>query len=145
MAKAVLDANVLVSAAFGGVPLDAVAAALKHTTVCISPDIRREIEGTMRRLEMKLGPERSRSVGELWSRILSKCVVIDPVRAVAACRDPKDDACLSLCAAAEADYLVTGDRDLLEIDRGKLPRELGELRILSPRDFVEALGEALPE
>jgi hypothetical protein len=31
------------------------------------------------------------------------------------CRDPKDDFLLALCKKSKANYLVTGDKDLLEI------------------------------
>ena len=45
------------------------------------------------------------------------------------CRDPKDDFLLELAAVSSADFLVTGDRDLLEL------RGIGECRIISPSDF----------
>ena len=32
------------------------------------------------------------------------------------CRDPKDDFLLELAKISNADYLVTGDKDLIEID-----------------------------
>ena len=46
-----------------------------------------------------------------------------------ACRDPDDDQILSCGLAAKADYLVTGDMDLLEL------REFRGTRIVTPRDF----------
>ena len=49
--------------------------------------------------------------------------------AVMGCRDPKDDFLLELAAVSSADFLVTGDRDLLEL------RGIGECRIISPTDF----------
>jgi predicted nucleic acid-binding protein len=33
------------------------------------------------------------------------------------CRDPKDDFLLALCKESRADYLVTGDKALLEIGK----------------------------
>jgi len=44
-------------------------------------------------------------------------------------RDPDDDLLLFCAAAAEADLLVTGDKDLLEIG------EHGKIKILDPRGF----------
>ena len=41
------------------------------------------------------------------------------------CRDPKDDKVLALSLVADADYLVTGDKDLLELN-GK--KELGRIK-----------------
>lgn len=48
---------------------------------------------------------------------------------VGVCRDPDDDAILSCILVAGADYLVTGDADLLEL------RNFKGINIISPRDF----------
>lgn len=48
------------------------------------------------------------------------------------CRDADDDNVLACATAARADYLVTGDSDLLEI------RSFKNIKIVTPRDF-EAL------
>jgi putative PIN family toxin of toxin-antitoxin system len=45
------------------------------------------------------------------------------------CRDPDDNQILACANAAKADYLVTGDYDLLEL------KEFNKLRIIKPRDF----------
>jgi len=45
------------------------------------------------------------------------------------CRDPDDDAILACALEARADYLVTGDMDLLELKIFK------GVRIVTPRDF----------
>ena len=50
------------------------------------------------------------------------------------CRDRDDDKILACALSAEADYLVSGDRDLLEIG------SFEELKIVSPRE-VEAFFE----
>lgn len=49
------------------------------------------------------------------------------------CRDPKDDFLLALALDGRADYLVTGDADLLALDpwRG--------VRIVTPADFLAAV------
>ena len=52
-------------------------------------------------------------------------------------RDPKDDHLLAAALGGKADYLVTGDADLLTLDRDpKLPH----LRILSVRPFLDLLS-----
>ena len=48
-------------------------------------------------------------------------------------RDPKDDKFLSLAVAGRADYLVTGDKDLLVL------RRIGTTTILTPADFIAAV------
>ena len=49
------------------------------------------------------------------------------------CRDPKGDYLLACAFIGEADYLVTGDKDLLVL------REIGPLKIVSPTQFRELL------
>ena len=48
----------------------------------------------------------------------------------ARCRDPKDDYLLELAMASKAEFLLTGDDDLLEMKR------VGFCRILTVRDFL---------
>jgi putative PIN family toxin of toxin-antitoxin system len=45
------------------------------------------------------------------------------------CRDQDDDHVLACAKAARADYLVTGDSDLLDL------KQFGGISILTPRDF----------
>ena len=137
MARIVLDANVLISAAFGGIPLDAVGRAFAVGEVCVSPEVVAEIETTVARLGTKLGSVRSKAVFALWERLRSRCVLVEPTQTVRICRDPKDDAYLALCVAAGADILITGDQDLLVIDPRRTPGIPKEMKILTPRQFLE--------
>lgn len=50
---------------------------------------------------------------------------------VSVCRDSKDDKFLSLALDGEADILVTGDKDLLTLERFQ------KTEIMTPRDFLE--------
>jgi putative PIN family toxin of toxin-antitoxin system len=52
-------------------------------------------------------------------------------------RDPKDEMILASALGGKADYLVTGDDDLLVLV-GKA--ELGKLQIVTARTFLESLG-----
>ena len=49
------------------------------------------------------------------------------------CRDPDDDLVLATAVAARADCIITGDDDLLILDR------FAGIAILSPRAFVDAM------
>jgi len=65
-------------------------------------------------------------------RIVSEATqgVVDPSQSVpSVCQDPDDDAILACALEAKADYLVTGDVDLLEL------KIFEGIRIVSPRDF----------
>lgn len=50
------------------------------------------------------------------------------------CRDPGDDHLLELARVAKANYLVTGDRDLLVLD------PFQDTRIVSPAMFLAVVG-----
>jgi len=52
---------------------------------------------------------------------------------IKSCRDPKDNFLLSLAVDSGADYLATGDKDLLEI------RKVGKTRIISLHELEEIL------
>ncbi len=137
MAKIVIDANVLISAAFGGTPLNAVSKAFSKGEVYLSPGVAAEIRETIVRLSPKLGKEKAKFLLSLWNRFQSLCRMEEPVRQVSVCRDPKDDAYLSLCASIGADYLITGDKDLLAVDPAREPTLPGDLKILTPREYLE--------
>lgn len=137
MVKFVIDANVLISAAFGGIPLEAVGKAFSVGKVYLSPDIVLEVEETVHRLTPKLGVEKAKVMFELWKRFHSLCEVHKPSRKVVVCRDPKDDAYLSLCAEVMADFLVTGDKDLLVVDPAVTQGLPSGLKIITPRQFLE--------
>lgn len=46
------------------------------------------------------------------------------------CRDPKDDKFLSLAMNGQADYIVTGDKDLLVL------KKVGRTKIITPQVFM---------
>ena len=118
MAKVVIDANVFVSAAFGGVPLDAVSKAFSTGEVFLSPAVIEEIDGTIRRLSSKMGEEKTGYLLKLWRRFQSHCTI-------------------HLCIAAKADFLVTGDKDLLAVDPGSVAVLPDTLKIVTPKQFLE--------
>jgi predicted nucleic acid-binding protein len=49
-------------------------------------------------------------------------------------RDPDDELLLRVAIGGEADYLVTGDNDLLVLAANEVR---GALQIVTPRDFLE--------
>lgn len=56
---------------------------------------------------------------------------IDIKETLKVCRDPKDDMFLELAVNGNADYLITGDNDLLSLNPFR------EIMILTPNDFLE--------
>ena len=138
MVRVVLDANVIVSAAFGGIPREAVLKAFRREVV-ISPLIKQEILSLPEELSGKLSSDRVFRLRRYLKILLYKAVLFQPSRHLSLCRDPKD-AYLSLCLAAEASYLITGDADLLSIPKQRLALAgLEKLSILTPKKFLSAI------
>jgi uncharacterized protein len=50
------------------------------------------------------------------------------------CRDDKDNFLLNLALDGKADYLITGDHDLLDL------KKIGEVSIISINDFINIIG-----
>ena len=137
MAKVVIDANVMISAAFGGKPLEAVGRALKEHDVFISESIREELEGVLKRLSKKLSLEQIRYLQEKVDQLLKVAHRITVSTHLSLSRDPKDDHYLSLCKEAQADFLITGDKDLLNLSPQVLKKNGIACRIISPATFLE--------
>jgi putative PIN family toxin of toxin-antitoxin system len=137
MAKVVIDANVIVSAPFGGKPLEAVARALKKHDVFISVNILEELEGVLKKLSKKLSPEQIHYLHERVSQLLKVAHRIPVSTKLSLSRDAKDDHYLSLCKEARADFLISGDGDLLDLDSEVLKRNGITCLIITPATFLE--------
>lgn len=137
MPKVVIDANVIVSALFGGTPRQAFLKAVRTCDIYISPEIAQELIGLLDELESKLGEAGIRRLRSIIMRLKSYAAEVHPPRKLNLSRDKKDNAYLDLCLAVRANYLLTGDKDLLEIPIGKLKSAgLNRLRIVTPDMFL---------
>jgi predicted nucleic acid-binding protein len=47
---------------------------------------------------------------------ISRARLVHPTKSLKICRDPEDDMLLECCLAAKANFLITGDKDLLAIE-----------------------------
>lgn len=67
--------------------------------------------------------------------LLQSAVMFEPDATVLECRDAKDNKYLELAIAAGAWAIVSGDRDLLELDpwRG--------VRVLTPAEYMRLVSE----
>jgi len=127
--RAVFDTNVLVAAfVTEGICSKILIRGRKkqfHLIAC--PVILQEFE---RVLIKKFSATRNEAQSAL--QIVSEAIhsIVRPSQLVqSVCRDPDDDAILACALEAGADYLVTGDVDLLELKTFK------GIRIVTPRDF----------
>lgn len=139
MLRAVLDANVFVSAAIrpGGPPGRIIERFLgEHGfTLVLSEDIVREV---LRALEY---PKVRRYVRRdldpaLWFEDLVVLAefVAGTVQVTGVSDDPDDDKYLAAAIAGRASFVVTGDPHLLTV------REYEGVRIITPRSFLDVLG-----
>jgi len=137
MAKIVVDANVIVSAAFGGKPLEAVVRALEEHEVYVSEAVAQELSGVLSGLSKKLSEDQIAFIREKIQQLLTLAKHISPAARVVLSRDPKDDHYLSLCKETGAEFLITGDKDLLSISEEKLKAKGISCKVVSPQEFLE--------
>ncbi len=132
--KVVFDTNVLL-AAFLTEGLCAkllIRARKREFEMFLCPVIISELERILTK-KFKAKPQEIAETLDIITEAAQK--IVTPGRAVVGiCRDKDDDHILACATAAKAEYLVTGDADLLILEMFE------GVRILSPRDF-EALME----
>jgi putative PIN family toxin of toxin-antitoxin system len=125
-----LDTNVLVAAfATRGLCADVFRLVLAEHELLVSPAL---IEEVTRTLTKKIRvPDQVVRETVAFLRAAGSTVEGAPDRPPIAVRDPDDVVILGEALSGGADVLVTGDKDLLVLDK------LGALRILDPRGFWE--------
>lgn len=135
--RAVFDTNVIVSALVFPKGRVATSRALWRTgavTPLVSAATATELLRTLAYPAFDLSVAEQR---DLLADYLPACEVVhipDPPPPVPECRDPNDRAFLHLAFAGKAQWLVTGDKDLLAL-RGAVPFE-----IVTPAEFAERIS-----
>jgi len=131
----VFDTNVIVSAALlaGSVPSQAFDKALDEGTILISVSVLLELAEVLSRKKLNkylLEEERMRFLVAL----LKETELIEVTVAITDCRNVKDNKFLELAATGRADYIISGDQDLLVLNpfRG--------IPILTPREFLSGVS-----
>ncbi|MBI5410361.1 MAG: putative toxin-antitoxin system toxin component, PIN family [Nitrospirae bacterium] len=139
MPKAVLDTNVLISAVITprGTPAKLLQAWREGTFDLItSPPLLFEIEETLSLPKIaqryRLSPEDIRDVMALFAG--GAILVTGATSVSASISDPDDIPVLACAVEGQADYLVTGDGDLLRL------RSYQRIQIIQPTDFLRTLS-----
>ena len=139
MIRAVLDTNVIVSALLE--PLGPPARVLLLVIggaiqLCVSGSVYAEYEEVIRRPRLRIAET---VITATLDTIREKGFWVRPAETIRACGDPDDDIFLECAAAAQADYLVTGNLR-------HFPLSWMKTRIMTPRLFLDVLsGDAGPD
>lgn len=125
----------LISAfAFDGLPERAVKTAFAEGYIYVSP----ALLGEYRAVPIELESEEKISRVQVEALItgiaafVSAAKIVYPHKHLNLCRDIKDNMVLDCCLEAKADFLITGDRDLLDLT--DIPFDL---KILTPKKYLE--------
>ncbi len=137
MTRAILDPNVRIAAAIRpeGTPARCLLAHGEgRYELVVSPLLLAELRMVLRRKKFRpfLTLEQAERLVDALARDAQ--LADDPADPAPLSRDQRDDYLIAVARTAGAHVLVTGDQDLLELD-------LADLKIVSPREFLDALPE----
>jgi len=135
MTRYVFDTNVIVSALLftASKPGLAFLEALDNGTILASAELLTELNDVLSR--PKFGDYIEPGESERFLGAFVREVRFVEIReTVRVCRDPKDDQVLELAVSGNADLIVTGDTDLLALDRFR------GIEIITPADLLRRLG-----
>lgn len=138
MPRVVVDPGVFVSALIApkGTPAQLLDLLLEQRfELVVSPRLLAELTGVLLRDRFRRYVTAA-DVRELVADLAAVAIVLrDPPDPVAVTRDPNDDYLIALAVAAQADALISGDRDLTDLEDPPVP-------VLTPRLFLVRLGES---
>ncbi len=130
MLKIVLDTNMFISGFIFHGMIKAVFGLLLENKLqmYISPKLKAEVTA-----KFKVFSTTKQEQDEMYQFLEEKGVVVKPKIKVTACRDPKDNFVLELAETVQAKYIITRDKDLLEL------KEWKNTEIIKPEDFLPIL------
>lgn len=128
----VIDTNVIISAVLlkQSIARKAFDQAQAYGTLLISLDTLNELNDVLRREKFNKYLSEDERLRFL-SILVRDAARVDVKDTIEECRDPKDNKFLELAVSGKADYIISGDKDLLDLSpfRG--------IPIVSPRQFLE--------
>ncbi len=130
----VFDTNVIVSSLLfeHSKPEQAFNYALNHGEILLSSELLEELSDVLGRKKFDrflTSEERD----EFLETFIERAILIDIIEQVQECRDPKDDKILELALNGQAQYIVSGDKDLLVLNpfRG--------VKIVTAEEFLKVI------
>ena len=134
--RVVADTNTVVSALLWGGPPAAVLAAAREgrITLCSSPVLIAELEDVLAREKFATRiAQVGSSVPQLLAGYRALVTLVRPAALAPTTRDPDDDHVLACALGAQAELIVTRDRDLLDLGTFQ------EIRILPAHEALAAI------
>ena len=115
--RVVIDTNVLISSLFftTSTPAQAVDKAVTKAQLVATTETLRELIGKLHSPKFDRYVRRERR-DALLERVASLVELIDVLQSIRASRNPKDDKFLEAAVNGRADVIVTGDKDLLDLN-----------------------------
>ncbi|GBF81349.1 putative toxin-antitoxin system toxin component, PIN family [Aphanothece sacrum] len=131
MVRFVLDTNVIVSSLLfsQSIPRQAVNKALDTGKILISQEIIRELTKVLNRKKLNkylLQEERMKFLADF----LKDAETVTITQNFDVCRDKKDNKFIDLAVCGKAQYIITGDQDLLTLN------PFSEIYIINSRQFL---------
>lgn len=129
--RVILDTNLLISRALtpSSLTASAVRLIIDHSDLLVSQATMDEFATTLNRVQTKGYVKQDEAIALItaYKEMVEWIPIIERVKE---CRDPKDDKFLELAINGHAEYLITGDKDLLVLDPFR------DTHILSAKDFI---------
>ena len=130
----VFDTNVIVSSLLfkSGNPSKAFRYALQYGEVLLSLELLEELSDVLGREKFNrfvTTEERD----EFLETFVERATLVEVIEKVQECRDPKDDKILELALNGQAEYIVTGDKDLLVL------HPFRNVKIVTAEEFLRAV------
>ena len=131
--KIVLDTNVLISGIFwGGHPKKILEMVVKGTVKLYATE---SIVKEYFRIIEKIGKKNPSIVNEWKMLLLDLLNIIEATEEISICRDEYDDMFIECAVACGAKYIVSGDEDLLVLEKYR------EIQIITPKKYLEIKNE----
>lgn len=133
--RVAIDTNVLISAIIK--PQNRIGLVMVHLrkgdyVLLYSEELIDELTEVLARPKLKKYGLNDETVDVFISSIIAKGESVQLLTVVDICRDPDDNLLLSLALDGKADYIVSGDKDLLDLI------QIQEIPIITPADFLAA-------
>ena len=115
--KVVLDTNIIVSAlVYGGKPREIYWLVLEKKIIAyISPSI---IAETIEILTKKFNFNQIK-LRQIERKLRKNCCIVNPSKILSAVRDPDDNRIIEAAVEGNCSYIITGDKDLLDLGKYK--------------------------